>query len=295
MATPLCLLRFLRFPRLCRSEPNLNNNNTEYDHNNPVVLNADAQLHSRPTRCLCLSDIVADAIHVTGDDCSTNPVIMAQVHNYFMGEAIRQAQSAAERGEVPVGALVVRNYTATNLTIAKRTDIEGSMTTNLDHRHQGQVFFEVLSSASNRVEMDWDASAHAELLALRQAARVTSNWRLYNSTLYTTLEPCPMCLAAAQAFRVDCLVMGAPDLRLGAVTTHMNLLRIAPHPFHNISHVVSGIRQEECAVILRDFFRRRRSRGRRPHPQFPPQPEGMIDQQLYLRQPQAPSKTTADL
>ena len=211
------------------------------------------------------------------------------VHNYFMGIAIQQAQRAAERGEVPVGAVVVRNYTTTTGTRTRTTrtasapkessdcriDSEAKFVNTLRTSDESQttnkvfVHFEVLSWGSNQVEETRDASAHAEMLALRRAAasEYMDNWRLYNTTLYTTLEPCPMCLAAAQAFRIDGIVYGAPDLRLGALFTHMNLLELAPHPFHNISYIVSNIRQDECAQLLRNFFRQQRQKRKQQRQQ----------------------------
>lgn len=118
--------------------------------------------------------------------------------------------------------------------------------------------YHILASAGNRVETKSDASAHAELQALRSGAQQVHNWRLpQRTTLYSTLEPCPMCLAACQAFRLPTLVYGAPDLRLGAVETHLRLLDIQ-HPYHNVSTVIAGVGGEESAALLRDFFRKRR-------------------------------------
>jgi tRNA(adenine34) deaminase len=164
------------------------------------------------------------------------------IHDHFMQLALEQAAKAATLNEVPIGAIIVQSVPSVN---------------NGDDAHM----FQVLSARHNRVEVQYDASAHAELLAMRAAAAHIQNWRLINSTLYSTLEPCPMCLAAAQAFRVDRIVYGAPDHRLGAVCTHMNLLEAAHHPFHNISTVVSGVCEQECGDIMRDFFRKRRKRG----------------------------------
>lgn len=165
----------------------------------------------------------------------------ATIHRHFMKLAIKEARNAAKRNEVPIGAIVVKNIT-------QETDKD-----TLPH----QYIFQILSTGRNQVEGKWDASAHAELLALRQAARRIQNWRLINCTLYSTLEPCPMCLSACQAFRVSRLVYGAPDLRLGAVETHMKLLDIV-HPFHNVSVVQTGVLEEDCADMLRSFFRARR-------------------------------------
>jgi tRNA(adenine34) deaminase len=159
------------------------------------------------------------------------------IHHFFMNMALKEAQRADRLGEVPIGAVVV-------LPLSNpRT-------------------FEVLARASNLVETNRDASAHAELLAMRQACQQLGNWRLLNATLYSTLEPCPMCLAACQGFRVSDIVFGAPDVRLGAVETHMQLLDV-PHPFHNITTVTKGVHAEESAQLLQDFFRKRRKEERR--------------------------------
>jgi tRNA(adenine34) deaminase len=165
------------------------------------------------------------------------------IHEHFMRLAIEEASRAAARKEVPIGAVVVRNVTDADSTT-------------------GRQVFRVLSLGRNEVEGDCDASAHAEIVALRRAAKSLRNWRLLNCTLYSTLEPCPMCLSACQAFRLSRLVYGAPDLRLGAVETHMRLLDI-PHPFHNVSVVDAGVLESECAEALRDFFRARRKKSTR--------------------------------
>lgn len=157
------------------------------------------------------------------------------VHNHFMSLALREAEQAGKMGEVPIGALVVQQ--------------------------KSECEYEILSRAGNRIETSHDASAHAELLALRKASARVKNWRLANTTLYCTLEPCPMCLSACQAFRVQALVYGAPDLRLGAVETHLRLLDIK-HPFHNISIVVQGVQADSSASLLRSFFKRRREERR---------------------------------
>jgi tRNA(adenine34) deaminase len=165
------------------------------------------------------------------DDCG-DPFV---VHNHFMTLAMEEAKISGDLGEVPIGAVIIQ----------RRSDHE----------------YEILSRAGNRVEINHDASAHAELQALRRASAVLQNWRLVNTTLYSTLEPCPMCLAACQAFRIPKLVYGAPDLRLGAVETHMRLLDIT-HPFHNISDVIKEVQAEPSASLLRSFFKRRRHEGK---------------------------------
>ena len=159
-----------------------------------------------------------------------------QVHIHFMTLALEQARKAGELGEVPIGAIVVQRDEIGNYVI--------------------------LSEAHNLVERQFDASSHAELLAMRQAAKKIKNWRLLNTTLYTTLEPCPMCLSAAQAFRVSSIVYGAPDLRLGAIETHLRLLDIR-HPIHNIDDVVPGVLGNQSAAMMRSFFRQRRNTSSR--------------------------------
>lgn len=161
------------------------------------------------------------------------------IHNYFMEIALQQAQKADRIGEVPIGAIVVRPM-PNSPSITR---------------------YQVLSRAANQVETTHDASAHAELLAMRQASSRIQNWRLLNTTLYSTLEPCPMCLAACQSFRVHQIVYGASDLRLGAIETHMQLLQV-PHPFHNISTVVKDVQGNESKEMLQAFFKRRRQESK---------------------------------
>jgi len=166
----------------------------------------------------------------------------ATIHQHFMRLAVAQAQhGAAICDEVPIGALVVRPLI------------------NDDNNNDNNTrSFQILAAQHNRVETCCDAAAHAELLALREAAQTAGNWRLLNTTLYATLEPCAICLSSAQAFRVHEIVYGAADHRLGAVATHLQLLDVAQHPFHNITAVTAGVLEQECGDLLRDFFRRKR-------------------------------------
>jgi tRNA(adenine34) deaminase len=167
-----------------------------------------------------------------------------QIHDHFMDLALDQARKAGRKNEVPIGAVLIQ----------RNRD---------DDDDDGSCCFDVLSQTCNLVETRQDASAHAELLALQQGAKTLKNWRLANTTLYTSLEPCPMCLAACQAFRVSSIVYGAPDLRLGAIETHIRLLDI-PHPFHTIDEVVPGVQQKKSADMLRNFFRERRRKNTTP-------------------------------
>lgn len=140
----------------------------------------------------------------------------------WMGLALAEAEKAWRAGEVPIGAVVVRD---------------------------GQV----LAKAHNRREAWADPTAHAELIAIRQAARITGGWRLTGATVYATIEPCPMCAGALLLARVDRLVYGAPDPKAGAVESLVQLLN-DPRFNHQVQ-VTSGVRAEEGADLLRRFFR----------------------------------------
>lgn len=165
----------------------------------------------------------------------------AKIHSHFMGLALEQARKAGRKGEVPIGAVIVERL--------RDNDV-------------GDETFRVVAQAHNLVETRLDASAHAELLALQLAGKRLGNWRLLNTTLYTSLEPCPMCLAACQAFRIHTIVYAAPDIKLGAIDSHIRLLDIR-HPMHTIGTVVRGIRDQESAELLRDFFRQRRKAAKK--------------------------------
>lgn len=140
--------------------------------------------------------------------------------------ALREAEAAAARGEVPVGAVV--------------TDESGTL----------------LAAAGNEVEARCDPTAHAEILALREAARRLGSPRLPNCTLTVTLEPCPMCAQAASFFRVKRIVFGAYDPKGGGVD-HGARIFAAPS-CHHVPEVVSGVRESDCAALLRGFFEARR-------------------------------------
>ncbi len=140
-----------------------------------------------------------------------------------MDQALREARAAAARGEVPVGAAVLAS--------------DGT----------------VLACAGNRTEADADASAHAEMLALRAAARRLGTPRLIGCDLVVTLEPCPMCAAALVHFRVRRLVFGAYDPKGGGVE-HGPRMFEAKGCLHR-PEVVGGVREQECAALLQGFFR----------------------------------------
>ena len=147
-----------------------------------------------------------------------------------MREALQLAASAAQHGDVPVGAVVL--------------DRQGN----------------IISRGANRRERLGDPFAHAEIIAMRQAAQVSSGgWNLYGTTLVVTLEPCPMCAGAALAAHVGRIVFGAWDAKLGACGSVWDVPR-DPHVGES-PEVIGGIMERECARLLGDFFdSRRRSR-----------------------------------
>jgi tRNA(adenine34) deaminase len=140
--------------------------------------------------------------------------------------ALVEARAAAARGEVPVGAVVLGPDGA------------------------------VLARAGNRTEADHDASAHAELLALRAAAKQLGSPRLVGCDLLVTLEPCPMCAVAASLFRVRRVVFGAYDPKGGGVEHGARVFDASS--CHHRPEVVGGVRESEAAALLRDFFAARR-------------------------------------
>jgi len=143
----------------------------------------------------------------------------------FMLEALKQAWKAYQEDEVPVGAILV---------------------------HKGKI----ISRGYNQVEMLKDATAHAEMLCITAGEVAMENWRLAETTLYVTIEPCAMCAGAMLLSRVPTLVWGAPDLRHGANGSWINLFE-KTHPTHTVE-IRSGVLAEPCALILRDFFQKRR-------------------------------------
>lgn len=147
----------------------------------------------------------------------------------FMREALIEAEKGGLADEVPIGAVLV---------------------------YKG----EIIARAHNLVEAKKDASAHAEMLCLQEGSRILNNWRLADATLYTTLEPCPMCAGAMILSRIKVLVWGAPDHRHGAHGSWVNLLDV-PHPIHSLE-VRQGVLAEEAGALLKDFFRRRRDVGK---------------------------------
>jgi len=143
----------------------------------------------------------------------------------WMREALVLARQAGEAGEVPVGAIMVRAG-------------------------------EVLGRGFNQPIRTCDATAHAEIVAIRDASQFCNNYRLPGTTLYVTIEPCTMCLGAMIHARVERLVFGAPEPRAGAVVSQAALID-AGHFNHRLS-LTQGVLADECSTLLQDFFRSRR-------------------------------------
>ena len=140
----------------------------------------------------------------------------------FMKAAIEEAKKAEAIGEVPIGAVIVKDG-------------------------------EIISTAYNLRETEQRAIAHAELLAIDDACQKLGTWRLSDTTLYVTLEPCPMCAGAIVLSRVDRVVYGAKDPKGGCAGTLMNLLQ--EDRFNHTAEVTSGVLEEECAALLSNFFK----------------------------------------
>jgi tRNA(adenine34) deaminase len=145
---------------------------------------------------------------------------------HFMKLAIQQAQIAEENADVPIGALVV---------------------------HKGNI----IGRAYNQREQLQDPTAHAEIIALTQAAAALENWHLNGCTIYVTLEPCPMCAGALVLARMDRLVYGCDDPKAGACKSLYNIVQ--DKRLNHRLQVTSGVLAAECTSLLRNFFRRRRS------------------------------------
>jgi len=143
----------------------------------------------------------------------------------MMRLALEEARAAGAEGDVPVGAVVVRGD-------------------------------EVVGRASNAREREQDPTAHAEILALRQAARAIGNWHLEGCTLYVTLEPCAMCAGALVLARLDRLVLGAPDPKAGFAGSLGDIVRDGR--LNHEVEVTVGVLAEECGEVLRAFFAERR-------------------------------------
>ncbi|MBR3043314.1 MAG: nucleoside deaminase [Oscillospiraceae bacterium] len=140
----------------------------------------------------------------------------------MMREAIALAEEAAAAGEIPVGAVVVDRETG-----------------------------EILGRGRNRREQDHSPTAHAEILAIEEAAKKRGSWRLSGCNLYVTLEPCPMCSGAIINARIDRVIFGAYDEKAGAVCSVQEMFTL---PYNHKPRVTGGLLEEPCVRILQDFF-----------------------------------------
>ena len=151
-------------------------------------------------------------------------------HEQFMAQAYEQAQAAWVADEVPVGAVIVR---------------DGS----------------VIAAAHNGREQLRDPTAHAEMVAITQAAAAVDSWRLEGCTLYVTLEPCPMCAGAILQARIATVVYGAEDPKAGAVDSLFQLL--GDSRLNHQTEVIRGVMADPCGKILTDFFAAKRRMGKK--------------------------------
>ena len=152
---------------------------------------------------------------------------MTEADEFWMRKAIEAAVKAQSLGEVPIGACLIDN--------------------------KG----ELLAIAGNRTISDSDPTAHAEILILREAARKIGNYRLVDTVVYSTIEPCAMCAGALVNARVKRLVFGAMDERFGAVETVFNICNNSS--LNHKIEIESGVLAEECRKLMQDFFRARRN------------------------------------
>ncbi len=152
------------------------------------------------------------------------------MHEVYMRMALQQAEQARAEDEVPVGAVILHQQT-------------------------------VIAAAYNQREMLRDPTAHAEMIAITQAAEALGSWRLEDCTLYVTLEPCPMCAGAIVQARIPRVVYGATDAKAGAVQSLFHLLD--DFRLNHRAEVTSGVLSEPCGSILSDFFAEKRRQGKK--------------------------------
>lgn len=155
---------------------------------------------------------------------------LSSPHEYYMRQALREAEAAQGENEVPIGAVIVRD---------------------------GRV----IAAAHNQREQLHDPTAHAEMVAITQAASQIGDWRLERCALYVTLEPCPMCAGAILQARIPIVVFGATDPKAGAVQTLYQLLN-DPRLNHRC-HVIGGVLADACGGLLTSFFQARRKLGKK--------------------------------
>ena len=147
--------------------------------------------------------------------------------DFYMAIALEEAEAAFNKKEVPIGAVIVRD----NIIIAR---------------------------AHNLRELSKDATAHAEIIAIQRACDFLGGWRLTNSTLYVTIEPCPMCAGAILQSRIERVVIGAMDIKAGACGSVVNLLNNSS--FNHQAEITTGVLEESCRSIMQEFFSRLRKK-----------------------------------
>ena len=152
------------------------------------------------------------------------------MHDYFMQQALAEAQRALDEDEVPIGAVIVHGE-------------------------------RIVASAHNQREQLRDPTAHAEMIAITQAAQALGSWRLEGCTLYVTLEPCPMCAGAIVQARIPLVVYGAVDPKAGAVSTLFQLL--TDRRLNHQAQIVSGVLADRCGELLTRFFAAQRKLGKK--------------------------------
>jgi tRNA(adenine34) deaminase len=156
----------------------------------------------------------------------TKSIITAEMDELFMQKALEEARKAGEKGEVPVGAVIVD-----------------------EHRN-------VLAAAGNNCICESDPSGHAEMVTMRTAGKKTGNYRLLNTTIYVTIEPCVMCAGAMVHARVGRLVYGASDPKTGGVVSCYQIG--GDSKLNHQLNVEGGVMAEECAELLTSFFKKKR-------------------------------------
>ncbi|WP_058235944.1 nucleoside deaminase [Devriesea agamarum] len=169
-----------------------------------------------------------------------------------MRRALEVARQAAQSGDDGASAGHVAGNGGNDLTA--RADIPIGAVVADENGH-------IIAVAGNRREADQDPTAHAEILALREAARIRGRWNLTGCTLAVTLEPCTMCAGAIVLSRIDRLIIGAMDPKAGAAGSLYDLVR-EPRLNHRVQ-LVTGVRGDECSHLLKEFFRSLRARGKR--------------------------------
>lgn len=148
-----------------------------------------------------------------------------QIKNKYMQEALKEAKKAAEKLEVPVGCVIVK---------------DGN----------------IIARAHNQKETKTDTTKHAEILAIQKASKKLEAWRLLDCEMYVTLEPCSMCAGAMIQSRIKKVYIGAMDSKTGACGSVLNLLQ--DYPFNHIVEIETGIEEEKCEQVLKEFFKKLR-------------------------------------